>query len=317
MTDLVLRPAVDLQLFAQSTRDIFAVAKVLAETPFAPSGMRGDAAAVCAAIMYGAGLNMDPMTSLRNIHVIDNQPTLSALALRGLVLSQGHQIELVDSTDTRVIMRGRRKGSERWQEVTWTIERAKKAGLTTKKNWTNHPQAMLVARASSELCRLIAADVLMGCPYSTEEIGDGVDPNSPEPPTPAAPQSKARPERVVQREPVKATVVKMPEPDFGEPETPPSLDNSPAPAAIEQGPTTTDEPINDTTRRALMATFNEAGIRARDARMARVVEIVGRHVDSVNQLSQDEARAVIDAVKGRPPRTIPTTAAYDWPEMAS
>lgn len=308
MTDLVLRPSVDLELFARSTRDIYNVAKVFAETDFAPSGMQGNPAAVCAAMMYGAGLGMDPMTALQNVHVIERRPTLSALAQRGLVLSEGHQIELVEASDTRVVMRGRRKGSERWQEITWTIERAKKAGLTAKKNWTNHPQAMLVARASSELCRLIAADVLMGCPYSAEELGDGVAAGD-EAAEPARAVKATTESRVVRRDPVQATAtVAMPEPDF-DPEPPPALEQEPAlePDTLER--------VQDNTRKALMATFNDAGIRARDARMERVVEIVGRHVDSVNQLSEAEARYVIDSMKNV--KALPaSTKDTGWPPVA-
>jgi hypothetical protein len=31
------------------------------------------------------------------------------------------------------------------------------------------PQAMLAARATSEVCRLVAADAILGMPYSSEE----------------------------------------------------------------------------------------------------------------------------------------------------
>ena len=66
-------------------------------------------------------------------------------------------------------MRGRRKGDEDWQEVVWTIERAGQLGLTTKDQWKKQPQTMLVARATGELCRLVAADALSAVPYAAEE----------------------------------------------------------------------------------------------------------------------------------------------------
>ena len=41
-----------------------------------------------------------------------------------------------------------------------------------KDNWKTQPQVMLLARATSEVVRLIAADVLLGIPYSIEELQD-------------------------------------------------------------------------------------------------------------------------------------------------
>ncbi|MBQ1164468.1 hypothetical protein KBZ21_41525, partial [Streptomyces sp. A73] len=39
-------------------------------------------------------------------------------------------------------------------------------------NYKTQPQNMLLARATAECARLIAADVLMGMPYSAEELAD-------------------------------------------------------------------------------------------------------------------------------------------------
>ena len=50
--------------------------------------------------------------------------------------------------------------------------RAKGLGLLGKDNWKRQPQAMLVARATAECCRLVASDVLLGVPYAVEELED-------------------------------------------------------------------------------------------------------------------------------------------------
>src|SRR5699024_8990910 len=76
---------------------------------------------------------------------------------------------------TRCKARGRRRDAAEWQTVTWTIDRAKSLGLTGKHNWKAQPQAMLVARATSELARMIAADAILGIGYSVEEISDGAE----------------------------------------------------------------------------------------------------------------------------------------------
>jgi hypothetical protein len=99
---------------------------------------------------------------------------MRAIAMRALVQSRGHDIWIDESTATRCVMKGRRKGSDKVETSTWTIERAKALGLLGRKgdNWTKQPIAMLVARATSELARILAADVLLGIPYSIEELED-------------------------------------------------------------------------------------------------------------------------------------------------
>lgn len=324
MSELAIRAAVDLTAWTADAQSIYGVAKVLAETPFA-GPMQGDPASVMAAIMLGADHGMHPMAALRNIHVIEKQPTMSALALRGLVQGQGHKIELVEASDTRVVMRGRRKDSDKWQEVTWTLDRARKANLAQKKNWQQNPQAMLVARASSELCRLVAADVLLGCPYSSEELSDGAGPGLPAPePEPV----KKATTRTAQRQP-------MPEPDVqwgahntvnaaaghtrvelhdrvAIPADEPQLEIAATP---EPAP---DDKITDTTRKAIMAGFNEIGIKDRTPRLERVSKIVGREVPSVNVLTEAEARTVVEALNGaRRDRPADRDTSYDWPEMSA
>ena len=49
------------------------------------------------------------------------------------------------------------------------FERAGQLGLTSKDQWKKQPQTMLVARATGELCRLVAADALSAVPYAAEE----------------------------------------------------------------------------------------------------------------------------------------------------
>ncbi|MBQ1165260.1 hypothetical protein KBZ21_45550, partial [Streptomyces sp. A73] len=55
------------------------------------------------------------------------------------------------------------------------------------------PQNMLLARATAECARLIAADVLMGMPYSAEEHADENDDTAPAPKTRKISRKKAEP----------------------------------------------------------------------------------------------------------------------------
>lgn len=202
-----------LVLWAYEARQAAMVAASLAKTSFVPASLRGKPEDITAAILAGQELGLQPMASLRSMDVIQGTPALRAHAMRGLVQSRGHSIQLLESTETRCKMRGRRKGEEEWQTVTWTIERAGKLGLTGKQQWKVQPQTMLVARATGELCRLVASDVLHAMPYAAEELGDDLTE-----PGESIPARTAVKRRTAQRKPVP----ELPEvePDFTEPDPP-------------------------------------------------------------------------------------------------
>lgn len=148
------------------------IATSLARTSFVPASLRGKPQDVTAAILAGQELGLQPMATLRSMDVIQGTPALRAHAMRGLVQSCGHSVQMVKSTPELCVMRGRRKGEEEWQQVEWDLKRAELLGLLGKSEWKKQPQTMLVARATGEICRLIASDVLFAMPYAAEELGD-------------------------------------------------------------------------------------------------------------------------------------------------
>ncbi|MFI1889871.1 hypothetical protein [Streptomyces jumonjinensis] len=159
----------DLMQWVESARQASIVAQSLAKTSFA-GAYRGKPDEITAAILTGQELGLQPMTALKSIDVIQGQPALRAHAMRGILQARGHEIEVVESTDTHCIMRGRRKGAESWQQVVWDIPRARLLGLLGKDQWKKQPKTMLVARATGEICRLVASDALHGMPYVAEEL---------------------------------------------------------------------------------------------------------------------------------------------------
>lgn len=160
----------DLMAWVRDAERIENIANKLANTAFVPATLRGKPVEITAALLAGMELGLPPMAALRSMDVIQGTPALRAHAMRGLVQSKGHEIELIESTPDRCVMRGRRKGADDWQPVTWTIQRAAQLGLTGKPEWKKQPQTMLIARATGELCRLIAADALYAMPYAAEEL---------------------------------------------------------------------------------------------------------------------------------------------------
>jgi len=145
-------------------------AQKIANTPFVPSAFRGKPEAVFAAILYGEELGIGPMQSLNSIHVIEGKPGMSPELMRGLVARAGHRIDVKEASAERVTLWGKRADNESEATVSWTMEDARLAGLAGRGAWKTYPRAMLLARATSELCRMIFADVVAGLSYTQEEL---------------------------------------------------------------------------------------------------------------------------------------------------
>lgn len=144
-------------------------AQKIANTPFVPSAFRGKPEAVFAAILYGEELGLGPMQSLNSIHVIEGKPSMAPELMRGLVARAGHRIDVKEATHDCVTLWGKRCDNGSEASVTWSMKDAQLAGLAGRGAWKTYPRAMLLARATSELCRMVFADVVAGLSYTPEE----------------------------------------------------------------------------------------------------------------------------------------------------
>ena len=293
----------DLAVWANDARQAATVAQSLAPTPFVPQSLRATktstdettdsinrrtAANITAAILTGAELGLTPMASLRSIVVIQGTPAMTAMALRGLVQAKGHEIWVESSSDSRAVVCGRRAGADQVEKAVWTIDRARQLGLTGKDNWKKQPESMLIARATSEVARRIAADALLGLPYSVEEIADTVE---------TEPQRTAR--RRSQREPAP-----VPEPPLDEspPEVPSQEESAPVSGQLDVMPDVVP-PITDAQSKKLHALLRENDLAARDDALAYISGVIGHDITTTKELSKAEASRVIDSFEDEP--TIP------------
>ena len=146
------------------------LAQRIASTPFVPGALRGRPESVLAAVLYGAELNLGPMQSLASIHVIDGRPAAAPELMRALVARAGHRITVVENTDDAVTLDGQRADTGATARVTWSMADAQRAGLLGKGAWKTYPRAMLLARATSELARMLFADVIAGLSYTPEKV---------------------------------------------------------------------------------------------------------------------------------------------------
>jgi hypothetical protein len=266
--------------WADAARAAHTVAQSLVTTSFVPEAFRGKSHEATAAILSGAEVGLSPMGSLKSFDIINGTAAPRALTLRAIVQSLGHEIIIDEQTDTRCKVRGRRRGSSEWQPVTWTIDRAQRLGLTGKTNWKSQPQAMLVARATSEVARLIAADAILGIPYSVEEIEDSAE---------------VAPSATVRRSGTTRTVERVPAPQAEEP----ALDEPPpaAPVPSPEPPDESGDGITSGQLKKIGAGMRDQGITARPDALAYVARVIGREVESRNDLTKAEAHQVIEALE--------------------
>lgn len=136
-------------------------------------------------MLTGASLGLPPVTALRGIHVVQGRAVLSSDLLVAVVLRSG-QCDFwrpVEVTAERCTLETRRRGHADPTRHTWTMEMARKASLTGKAGpWQQFPAAMLRARCSAELARMVYPDVLFGV-YVEGEIDDEAAQPAPQPAT--------------------------------------------------------------------------------------------------------------------------------------
>lgn len=269
-----LNPMVaDLHAWAESANAAHRVAQTLVQSSFVPASFKGNAIEATAAILAGAEIGLQPMAALKSFDVIQGVAAPRALTLRAVVQSKGHEVELVESTTTRCRMKGRRRGSQSWQSVDWTIDRAKQLGVTGKDNWKKQPQAMLLARATSEICRLIAADAILGIGYSIEELADGA---GEEIQVIVEPQPAPKRRSVGRRKP-------QPEPEPVEEVAEPVTEADAGPEGITPAQLT-----------ALNAGLTGIVGSDRSEKLAWLTHSLGREITSSKDLTKEEASHLID-----------------------
>lgn len=239
--------------WAHEAQAALELAEVIVATSFCPQQYRSKPHEAAAAMLAGAELGFNPMASLRCFDNIQGVTAPKAITQVAVAQSHGHVIQVVSESATKVVVRGKRRGED-WQELEWTIEQAQALGLAGKDNWKKQPKAMLVARAQSAMARRVAADALLGIPYSAEEIADGDGP---------AATGGGLPPRV--------TIAEI----TGRPDADP-------PAAV------TREQL-----RTINVLLKENGITQRDLALAFYADVTGRDVGASKELTADEAAAVI------------------------
>jgi len=170
-SELTVRSSGELEAIKEQIR-------LIQNTEFVPKNLRGNPHAILACILYGRELGLTPMVSLREIDMIDGTPTSGAGIVAAKVREKGHKLwreeqRDEDGTVTGITAHGERTDGTR-DSFTFTLAMAQRAGLLNKQNWKTYPEAMLWARACTQLARFLFSDVFFGAVYTAEEVGQPV-----------------------------------------------------------------------------------------------------------------------------------------------
>jgi hypothetical protein len=296
------------------------IAEVVADTEFVSAAMRGRPEVVTAAIMYGLEVGVSPMQALQGINVVEGRPQPSAELMRGLILAAGHTITVHDMTGERARVSGLRNGRPETERLTveWNLDMARAAGLAAKRNWRAYPRAMLLARATSDLARLLFPDVVKGLGYIAEDdqtvnvLSGTVTEEPPPVAPPAVPRRKRRPlpspghTLATEDRPGPDGSIDVPLPtDAPAPDASPPMAPAPGaspndepaapvmpdlePEATPDEPTPGPKPMAERPFKALQASLARTlGRVPREDRLAALGAIVGRPIASSHDLTRDE-----------------------------
>jgi hypothetical protein len=271
-----------------------------------PKALRGNANACTACILYGDEIGIEPMQALRDIHVVDGRPQPSAELARSLILSAGHSLVVHELTPDLCRASGLRAGQDEKLRTyhQWTTADARRAGLLGKQNWQRYPRAMLLARVTGDLARMLFPDAMKGLGHVDETDVEGLavwaDSITPADP-PAAKRTTVRSARKLAMSSAKENPLPEPGQEWQrqpmEPTQDAPADTRPpvAPPVVQQPLQDTEppmpmaQPMGDAMRKALMANFSDVGIdptKDRPLRLAMASALLGRPVDTFTQLSR-------------------------------
>lgn len=177
-------------------------------------------------ILYGRELGMSVFQSIMGIDIIQGRPGLKAGTVASLIDRSERFAYRVGDWDHLKCEITFFDGGQMLGKSSFTIDDAKRAGVYKEgSNWSKYPKAMLFARAITQGARAYCPSIFFGPIYSSEELADGgsevidveiatpaaavaAEPVQPEKPAKAAKPTvkatkvEAKPEEVVEVEPV-------------------------------------------------------------------------------------------------------------------
>lgn len=265
-----------------------------------PDSYKGNPANVMIAVGLGASMGLSPAESLYRISVIKGKPSAGAELIAANVRKAGHKLRVRgdETSCTATIIRA--DDPDFTFEVARDMDWAKKMGLSSNDNYRKQPGTMLQWRAITAVARLACPEALYGVAYTPDELAEQRP----------AEQSVERSGAARMR-----STLQVHEPDQGLAEAP--LVDSLA----SQQPEPEPDAITQAQQRKMGALMREAGLTERGPAIAYVNSLIGREVESRNQLSKAEAGTVIDALEAEAQQApvdlsdAPEANEAEWPPV--
>lgn len=166
----------EIQKVVEEQNDVISLQKrqldALVGGGFLPKGCSKEEA--FARVVAGASMGMKPIQSINGIAMINGHPTLHSDSIPCVVMASGlvtgMKYEFKGEGDNlSCTFYIRRKGVEEYQEWTYSMEDARKAGVLSNPVWKNHTRKMLFNRARTWCMRNTFPDVI-GNIYTPDEI---------------------------------------------------------------------------------------------------------------------------------------------------
>jgi hypothetical protein len=249
-------------------------AQALAASDLLPAAYRRKPQNVLLAMEYGSALGLDTVTAIQQVHVIEGKPSASAQLIGSLVRRAGHRLRVTGDANHAIAEIIRSDDPDFAFRSEWTIARATAAGLTGKGTWKQYPDAMLKARAITEVARDACPEALAGVAYTPEELTAGDHDAT----------------WTVPEVPIDVAVVEE--------------------AATDQQPTGSE--ATPAQIKAIGAMLRKCGVATTEERHAIVDMIVGRQVESTKDLTKQDAHSVIEIIKPFADSEDPTAAITEW-----
>jgi len=306
-----------------SIPDKLRYAEALAGSNLLPKHYQRQPANLLIALEYAESLGISPINAITGIFVVEGKPSASADLIASMIRKAGHKLRVSGDDRQALAQLIRADDPEFTYEVTWTMDRARTAGLANKAVWKSYPAAMLRSRAITEVARMGASDALFGVIYTPEELGAQVDGDGAMVTAPAPALAPTQQQSGTDR---LRAAINVPAARAEEPTGPVIVQSERAPNA-PAAPLGNPDGITRAQLTALNAALTtDLEINDRDAKLTYLSEQLGRPITSSAELTKTEASQLIDRIKTwverqgellveDPPDDEPADA--DWPDVAT
>lgn len=171
MTNEITQTKSNLQALNPTTLDqAMQFAEILSKSSIVPKDFQGNPGNILVAIQWGYELNLQPMQAMQSIAVINGRPSLWGDAILAMARASG-KLESIDETvENNVATCTVKRKGEPAATRTFSLEEAKKAGLTNRPTWQAYPNRMLQMRARGFALRDVFTDILRGFEVAEEAV---------------------------------------------------------------------------------------------------------------------------------------------------